>query len=138
MTSTRSSDAMRPFEPVGVIGLGLMGRGIASCLVASGLKVIGYDHAPGQARRSVAHIDATLRELVRRGITPQRRAQLWPRRFHAAKALADLAPCRFVIETIKEDLGLKRKVYEELEDGVSPQTIIASNTSSLPITVLQA
>jgi len=129
---------MRPFEPVGVIGLGLMGRGIASCLVASGLKVIGYDHAPGQARRSVAHIDATLRELVRRGITPQRRAQLWPRRFHAAKALADLAPCRFVIETIKEDLGLKRKVYEELEDGVSPQTIIASNTSSLPITVLQA
>lgn len=126
-----------PFEPIGLIGLGLMGRGIAACLLAQGLEVIAYNRTASRAQESLGHLDKALRELARRGIVPAARARDWRRRFHLVPAIADLAPCRFVIETVKEDLALKRALYDELEAAVRPGAVVASNTSSLPITLLQ-
>jgi 3-hydroxybutyryl-CoA dehydrogenase len=124
-------------QPVGLIGLGLMGRGIASCLLSQGLEVVAYNRTASRAAESIPHIDEALRELARRGIVTRASLRGWKRRFHVVAALADLQPCRFVIESVKEDLELKRRIYDELEQAVSARTVIASNTSSLPITVLQ-
>lgn len=124
-------------EPVGIVGLGLMGRGIASCLLAQGLEVVAYNRTASRARASLSHIDHSLRELARRKIIPSGRYKDWRKRLTLAGSLRDLAPCRFVIESVKEDLALKQGIYDELESALAPSAIIASNTSSIPITVLQ-
>jgi 3-hydroxybutyryl-CoA dehydrogenase len=128
----------KELRPAGLIGLGLMGRGIATCLLAQGLEVVAYNRTAKRAKESVKHIDAALEELVRRKFVPRSQIRTWQNRFHLAGSLADLAPARFVIESVKEDLELKRKIYDELEAAVSPTCVIASNTSSLPISNLQS
>ena len=112
-----------------------MGRGIAACLLAHGLEVVAYNRTARRARDSISHIGATLRELARGRIIPRQRR--WQRRFRLVTSIAGLSPCRFVIESVKEDLPLKRRLYGELEACVPAGTVIASNTSSIPITVLQ-
>jgi 3-hydroxybutyryl-CoA dehydrogenase len=76
-------------------------------------------------------------ELAQRKLIPGDGVRDWQSRFSVADSLASLENCRFVIETIKEDLALKRRVYDELEAVLSGSAVVASNTSSLPITVLQ-
>ena len=132
-----ASSGMERLQPVGLIGLGLMGRGIAACLLSQGLEVIAYNRTASRARESIPHIAEALRELARRKIVTRASIRDWKKRFHLAASPVDLAPCRFVIESVKEDLPLKRRIYDELEQAVSAHTVIASNTSSLPITTLQ-
>jgi 3-hydroxybutyryl-CoA dehydrogenase len=127
----------REVQPVGLIGLGLMGRGIASCLLSQGLEVVAYNRTSSRAQESIPRIDEALGELARRKIIRRDRARSWQKRFRLVTAVEDLAPCRFVIESVKEDLALKQEIYTALEDAVPARTVIASNTSSLPITVLQ-
>jgi 3-hydroxybutyryl-CoA dehydrogenase len=125
-------------QPVGLIGLGLMGRGIASCLLSHGLEVIAYNRTAKRAKASVGHIEASLEELVRRKMVPRARIKNWRERFRLVASIAELAPSPFVIESVKEDLELKRQLYEQLEAAVAEDAVIASNTSSLPISVLQS
>ena len=124
-------------EPVGLIGLGLMGRGIASCLLAHGLEVVAYNRTASRARASVGHIEETLLEMVRRRLLTRAGMRGWRDRFRLVRSIAELAPACFVIESVKEDLALKRQIYDELEEAVRDEAVISSNTSSLPITVLQ-
>lgn len=128
----------KQIEPVGLIGLGLMGRGIASCLLSQGLEVMAYNRTARRAQDSIPHIEEALRELVGRKLAPAGRLREWKRKFHLVGSVGELSACRFVIESVKEDLPLKRRIYGELEAAVAARTVIASNTSSLPITVLQA
>ena len=124
-------------QPVGLIGLGLMGRGIASCLLANGLEVIAYNRTAKRARASVHHIEEALEELIRRKVAPRARINNWRSRFRLVASIAELAPSPFVIESVKEDLDLKRQIYAELESAIDGDAVVASNTSSLPISVLQ-
>lgn len=123
---------------VGVLGLGLMGRGIAACLLAQGLRVVGYSRSEETRVESGPHIDQALRELAKRRIVPQRNVAGWRKRFQLAATVPELARCDFVIESVKEDLALKRDIFAELEQHLAPTAVIASNTSSIPISVLQA
>ena len=125
------------FETVGLIGLGLMGRGIAACLLAHGLEVVAYNRTARRAKEAERHIARTLAELVAKRVVPRARVRGWRRRWTPVRTLAALAPCGFIIETVKEDLALKRRIYDELESVVSPRTVVASNTSSFPATLLQ-
>jgi 3-hydroxybutyryl-CoA dehydrogenase len=128
----------KQIEPVGLIGLGLMGRGIAACLLAHGVQVVAYNRTAKRARQSIPHIEEALDGLVRRKAIPRGRVRDWRQRFTLVDSVAGLAPCRFVIESVKEDLALKRRLYAEVEAAVPARTVIASNTSSLPISLLQA
>jgi 3-hydroxybutyryl-CoA dehydrogenase len=125
-------------HPIGLIGLGLLGRGIATCLLAQGARVIAYSRSESTRRDSLSHIERALRELVRRKIVPAARVRGWRQRFKLIATLAELAPCRFLIESVKEDFALKRTIFEDLENVVTADTIMASNTSSIPISALQA
>jgi 3-hydroxybutyryl-CoA dehydrogenase len=124
-------------QPVGLIGLGLMGRGIASCLLSHGLEVIAYNRTAARARASIGHIQTALDELIRRRIVPRAAMKNWRDRFRLVRSLEELAPARVVIESVKEDLELKRQIYHTLEGAIAPDAVIASNTSSLPISILQ-
>lgn len=136
MATSRKSTILK--HPVGLIGLGLMGRGIAACLLANGMTVVGYSRSASTRRESLPHLDRALRELVKRGIVPAARVRGWRKRYRLAASLTEMADCRFLIESVKEDLALKRAIFKELESVVHGSAVIASNTSSIPITVLQA
>ena len=125
-------------HPVGLIGLGLLGRGIATCLLAQGAHVVAYSRSEETRRESLPHIGRALRELVQRGIVPAMRMRDWRKRYQLVGTLAGLAPCRFLIESVKEEFSLKWTIFEDLENIVTPDTVIASNTSSIPISALQA
>jgi 3-hydroxybutyryl-CoA dehydrogenase len=124
-------------KPVGLIGLGLMGQGIATCLLSHGFRVVAYNRTAKRAEASIAHIDGALKEMVRRKTATAAAVRGWRKRYQLAASLDQLRECFFVVETVKEDLELKRRIYEELEGAVSARTVIASNTSSIPISLLQ-
>jgi 3-hydroxybutyryl-CoA dehydrogenase len=122
---------------VGLIGLGLMGRGIATCLLAHGHEIVGFDTDRRKFGGTTRHVKTALAELADQNLLNSETLQSWKPRLHRAETLADLATCSLVIECVREDLNLKRSVFSELDKLVPRKTIIASNTSSLPITLLQ-
>lgn len=132
----RATPALK--HPVGLIGLGLLGRGIATCLLAQGAKVVAYSRSAETRNETVPHVEHALAELVKRGIVPPTRVRDWKKRFTLVDTLQDLAECKFLIESVKEDYTLKCTIFEDLENIVTPDTVIASNTSSIPITALQS
>jgi 3-hydroxyacyl-CoA dehydrogenase len=132
----RTKDA--GLQPVGLVGLGLMGRGIATCLLSQGFRVIAYNRTAKRSRAAVPHIERALEELVRRKVVPRSRVGNWRGRFRVTASVSDLAPAAFVIESVKEDLELKRRLFDELEGAASQDAVIASNTSSIPISTLQS
>ncbi len=122
---------------IGIVGLGLMGQGIATCLLAHGHVVTGYDSDPKKAAATIMHIAAALSEMKRRKLISAESLRTWKSRLHFASCLGDFKSCELVIECVREDLALKRSIFTELEAIVPARTVLASNTSSLPISLLQ-
>jgi len=114
-----------------------MGRGIAACLIARGFRVYAYNRTHERAQQAHAHIGAVLRDLARRRIIPQARLRNWESRFHFVRSLHELAHCPFIIESLREELKLKSHIFDQLENVASPEAVISSNTSSLPVALLQ-
>ncbi len=123
-------------NPVGLVGLGLMGRGIAACLIAHGFSVVSYNRSHEKAHLAREQIDDTLDELIRRKVLTRAKVRGWWRRFSYVHTPAELAPCPFVIESLREDLKVKRELYDQLEAITAPDAVIASNTSSFPVAQL--
>lgn len=123
--------------PIGLVGLGLMGQGIASCLLAYGFRVVAYNRTASRAEESLGHISDSLEEMVQRGLVKAGDVRGWRGRYELVRTLEQLAPCGFIIETVREDLELKRRIYDELEAAVGARAVISSNTSSIPVTILQ-
>ena len=134
-TITRVAGMM---EPVGLVGFGLMGQGIATCLLSRGFSVRVYDSDRRTYGRGQANIDGALGELVRRRLLKAAARKDWRSRLECVGSFDDFAPCRLVIESVPENLELKQQLFRELEAVVSPRAILASNTSSLPISLLQS
>jgi 3-hydroxybutyryl-CoA dehydrogenase len=124
-------------QKIGVVGLGLLGRGIATCLLAHNFRVIACDLNPDTRADARAHIDRAIEELVHRGGMPASLLTARSANYTETAAIPDLARCDFVIESVFENLDAKRAVFDQLESAVSPTTPIASNTSAIPITLLQ-
>ena len=127
-----------PLQPVGLVGFGLMGQGIATCLLSHGLPVRVYDADRRTYTRGQANIDAALADLVRRRLMKAALRKNWRDRLQCVASFDAFAPCPLVIESVPEKLDLKQQLFRELEAIVSPRAILASNTSSLPISLLQS
>ncbi|ODT20706.1 MAG: 3-hydroxyacyl-CoA dehydrogenase [Kaistia sp. SCN 65-12] len=121
---------------VGIIGLGLMGKSIAACLLAAGHPVIGYDIDPARRDETLPAVRAMLDELSREGSLATSVDTLL-QNLSIATEMQELAACRIAFEVVTEDLGAKREVFTALEGILAPDAIIASNTSAMPITMLQ-
>jgi 3-hydroxybutyryl-CoA dehydrogenase len=125
-------------ELIGVVGLGLLGRGIATCLLGHGFRVIVYDAAGEQSyARAREYIRIGVSEMVDNAGVPESLRAGWPAQLSVAASTAELGACTFVLESVAEDLAAKQRVYDELEAAVETTVPIASNTSALPIRTLQ-
>ncbi len=122
--------------PVGVVGLGLMGNSIIACLLAAGHPVVGVTRSLSKRRNTRRHLQSILRQMKREKLLSSDPAQALTK-LRITEDFADLRECQVVIETVLEDLQVKYEVFRKIEAAVSPETIIGSNTSALPVTLLQ-
>ena len=121
---------------LGVLGAGMMGAGIAYSAARSGIQVVLKDVSIEAAEKGKAHSAAILDKAISRGkMTEEKKAEILGRITPTADP-ADLAGCDSVIEAVFEDPALKARVYGEVQDVVNPDALLASNTSTLPITEL--
>ena len=121
---------------IGVIGGGTMGRGIIQLLAQAGHEVLCHDAIPGAARKAADHAADMLRRGVAKGRMTQARCDLSVSRIRACESLADLAACDILIEAVIEDLGVKVDLFRALEGLVAKSAILATNTSSLPVSAI--
>jgi 3-hydroxybutyryl-CoA dehydrogenase len=124
-------------QTIGVIGMGLLGRGITGCLLAHGMRVVAFDRSAHELASARMEIARAIEELISHGITSPALRDEWAQNLVEARSLSDLAHCDFLIESITESLESKTALYVLLEEILAPETIIASNTSALPISTLQ-
>lgn len=123
---------------VAVVGLGLLGRGIAACFLGHGFKVVAVEPDPqcrAEARRNIGQMIEELVEIG--GFNPGLRSE-WSNRFVATADVSALSECQFVVESIVEDAVAKEAVFDQIESRVSAETVIASNSSAIPISQLQS
>jgi 3-hydroxybutyryl-CoA dehydrogenase len=124
---------MSELRNVGVIGSGIMGSGLAEVAARAGCDVIVRSRTRGTADSMVASIDRGLAKAVERGkATEDERAAIMGR-ISATDDLDALAESDLVIESIVEDLAVKKELFAELDQVVQPQAILATNTSTLPV-----
>jgi 3-hydroxybutyryl-CoA dehydrogenase len=136
MASRNQASAIEQPVPAGVVGLGLMGTSIVTCLLTADHPVVGIDKDARRRRHLKHHVSTLLRDMRRQGLLSKKPAVLL-KRLSTSGDFSALVGCGLVIESIFEDLGEKREVLRRVEEVVAPDALIGSNTSSLPVTELQ-
>jgi len=122
---------------IGLAGLGLLGRGIASCLLGHGFRVIAFTRQESTHAEARRYIDRAIGDLVERAGFPASLAAEWPERFLPVQSCDRFGECEFLIESVLEDAAAKAELFDRIESIVGPEVPIASNTSALPISLLQ-
>ncbi|MBB3229262.1 3-hydroxybutyryl-CoA dehydrogenase [Halomonas stenophila] len=124
-------------QPIGVVGAGTMGQGIAQVLATSGFPVQLYDVADAQLERARGAIDKGLGKLVAKDKLAEADKDAALGRLATSTALDALADCEVIIEAAPEQPALKEKLFRDLSH-LTGDAILASNTSSLSLTRLAA
>lgn len=120
----------------GVVGLGLMGMSITTCLLAAGHPVVAVTRSVEKHRNARRHILALLGQMTKQGIL-RRDPSTLIRKLTISENFSDLRGSQVVIESIVEDLETKRIALARIEEAVAPETVIGSNTSAIPVSILQ-
>ncbi|MCW2764995.1 MAG: 3-hydroxyacyl-CoA dehydrogenase [Nocardioides sp.] len=137
MTTAAPESAPRPtrtFTTIGVVGLGTMGAGIAEVFARKGFAVVGVevnDDALARGRQHLEH--STARAVKREKMTQAEQSELLGR-ITFTTSLKDLTDADFVVEAVVESLEVKMAIFRDLDAIVSPEAILATNTSSLSVT----
>lgn len=119
---------------VAVFGAGTMGRGIAQVFAAKGHTVLMYASSPASAQRHKDALSKSLQKRVDKGKMAQEVKNALMDLILIPQEHSEAADADLVIECVKEDMGVKKELFKELDELCKPETIFASNTSSLPIT----
>jgi len=119
-----------------VIGAGVMGSGIAQWLSSRGVTVILRDVNRELLDRGLANIEKTYAGAVKRGLMTEEKAKQGRARIVASTAPMELRDVQFVIEAASEKIDIKKEIFRELSMQAGPKTIIATNTSALPVSEL--
>jgi 3-hydroxybutyryl-CoA dehydrogenase len=125
-------------DRIGVVGGGTMGNGIAHVCALSGYQVRLLDIEQALLEKAKATITKNLERQVKKEIISREDMASVLARIQFTLEVKDLGDCQLVVEAASEDLDVKRKLFGRLDEICAPETILASNTSSLPITVLGA
>lgn len=127
-----------PIKTMAVIGVGIMGSGIAQIAAQSGHLTYLYDNKAGAAEQAKEKLAVTLNKLVEKNKISAAQAQSANQNLVVAQQLEDLKACDLIVEAIVERLEVKQDLLQQLEQLVPASTILASNTSSLSITAIAA
>lgn len=125
-------------EKIGVVGAGLMGAEIALVFALAGHDVQLADRTPADAAAGLERIRGVLKKAIERGLQTQAAADAALARIHAAPDLSTFADRDLVTEAVFEDLAVKTGVLVELDRVCGPDCVIATNTSTIPISTLAA
>ncbi|MGB9179897.1 MAG: 3-hydroxyacyl-CoA dehydrogenase family protein [Pyrinomonadaceae bacterium] len=121
-------------KKVGVLGCGLMGSGIAQTAATAGFETIVREVSDELINKGFAGIEKSLSKFAEKGaITGEQQTEIRGR-LKGTTSFDDLADCDIIIEAIIENLDAKRETYNQLDKICKPETIFASNTSSISIT----
>ncbi len=132
------ADQARPVETVGVLGAGLMGAGIAQVTAENGLEAVLKDQTLDLAAQGKRRIWAAAHREKEKGIINRFERDQRVERVVPTGDYDLLHSCDLVIEAVPEDLDLKHQVLSDTEAVIAPDTVFASNTSSLPISEIAA
>lgn len=136
--TAKKSEEINPRDiPAGVIGLGLMGRSIVTCLLASRHPVIGITSTASKIRTTRRQVLALLKELQKEGILKEDPTKVIDR-LTVSTEFSALSGAGIVVESIIESIEAKKRVIRNVEDVVSRGTLLGTNTSAIPVTLLQA
>ena len=128
------------FDPenfhVGIIGLGMMGSSIAVCMLIAGHPVTGVELVKGALEGAQLRLKNHFKLAKEKGLI-NGSPEDYLKKLTLSTELSSLKDCQLVIESIKEDKGIKKEVFETLDKIVSKETFITSNTSAIPISELQ-
>jgi 3-hydroxybutyryl-CoA dehydrogenase len=125
-------------KKIGVVGAGTMGNGIAQACAVAGIEALMMDVNAAALDKGVATVSGSLDRLLKKEkITAEQKAAALAK-IATTTTLADLASCDYVIEAATENEALKIKILKDLDAILKPETIIATNTSSISITQLAA
>ena len=120
-------------ERLGIVGSGIMGSGIAEVAAKAGSTVVLRSRKQESADAMVAALGTSLAKQVSRGKLDEAEAEAVKGRVSATADLEALADCDMVIESVVEDLDVKKQLFVELDRIVKPGAILATNTSTLPV-----
>jgi 3-hydroxybutyryl-CoA dehydrogenase len=118
---------------LGIVGSGIMGSGIAEVAAKAGIEVVLRSRKQETADAMVAGLGKSLAKQVDRGRLEQAEADVVAGRVSATSDLGDLADCDLVIESVVEDLEIKKALFAELDAIVKDGAVLATNTSTLPV-----
>ena len=121
---------------IGIVGAGTMGSGISQVAALTGYDIVMQDVSDEATSRGLGTIDKSLQRLVDREKITADAKDAAIRKIRTTTNLSDLADCDLVIEAATENMDLKLGLFEEIDKVSRPETIIASNTSSLSLTKL--
>jgi 3-hydroxybutyryl-CoA dehydrogenase len=127
---------LRKIEQVAVVGAGFMGSGIAEAVAVAGLPVVLRDVDEASIERARGRIEQSLERAVHGGKLDEAHAHVARERIALTTGFDAIAAADFVVEAVPEDQPLKLEVMRAIDEAVSPDAIIASNTSSIPIAEL--
>jgi 3-hydroxybutyryl-CoA dehydrogenase len=128
----------REFTTIGVVGLGTMGAGIAEVFARNGFSVVGVEQGDDQVARGRGHVQHSTDRAVKRGKLQPAEQQAIFDRLTLTTSLSDLKECDLVVEAVIERLDLKRSIFQQLDEIVRPDAVLATNTSSLSVTQISA
>jgi 3-hydroxybutyryl-CoA dehydrogenase len=129
---------MAGIERLGVIGAGQMGNGIAHVAAQSGLAVVMLDVAQAALDKGLATLAKNMERQVAKGTLPAAERDAAMARISTSTDYAAFADCDLVIEAATEREDIKNKIFATLTPHLKPEALVASNTSSIPITRLAA
>ena len=125
-------------ERIGVLGAGQMGNGIAHVFAQEGYEVVIYDIVPEQLEKALVTIRQNLERQAKKGAIPETTVAETMGRLKVTQDMADLAQSDFAVEAVTEHEPLKLDIFRNLDATVKEGAILASNTSSIPITKIAA
>jgi 3-hydroxybutyryl-CoA dehydrogenase len=123
-------------KKIGIIGAGAMGSGIAVVCLAGGYPVVLNDSSSQRLSEASQRIISLLQKMVAMGKIVSDQISLLTDRFEMVSDLGGIKSCDLILEAVFEDVSLKQKIFRNLDMICSPETILASNTSSIPISVI--
>ncbi|ACL55504.1 3-hydroxybutyryl-CoA dehydrogenase [Methylobacterium nodulans] len=125
-------------KTVGIIGAGQMGSGIAHVCAVSGLDVRLNDRDPERLKNGLATVNGNLQRQVAKGTITEEARRAAIERIQPVESFDEFTPCDLVIEAATEDEAIKRNIFSALCPSLRPETMVATNTSSISITRLAA
>ena len=125
-------------QSVGIIGAGTMGNGIAQVCAVAGLEVVMIDMNDAAVERGIEQINTSLDRLIKKTVLTVAAKEMVQQKIKGSTSYNDLAGLSIIIEAATENQAIKENILQQIDEIVSAETIIATNTSSLSITKLAA